>query len=155
MSTSARRPRAVVVVVGLLLFLGVSAVGGGVGLASGAAAPPDDWLRRIPLISSWLVPGLVLGLGFGVGSLVAAYGMLARPRWRWLGFAERLTGHQWPWSATVLMGAGQVVWIVIELVHLPEASVLQAVYATTGVLLVGVPMLPAVRRYLALPLIIR
>lgn len=148
--TQHRRPRTVALIVGLLLFLGVSAVGGGVGLASGAAAPPDDWLPRIPLITSWLVPGLVLAAGFGFGSLVAAYGMLARPSWWWLGFVERLTGYQWAWAVTTLIGAGQLVWIALELVYLPQTSLLQAVYATTGVLLVALPMLPAVRRYLAL-----
>lgn len=145
-----RRPTVVSATVGLLAFLGVSAVGGGVGLVSGWTAPPDAWLDRIPLVSTWLVPGLVLGLGFGIGSLVTAFGMLSRPRWSWLGGVERLTRHRWPWAAAVLIGAGLVGWIALELVYLPQASVLQAIYGTNGLLLLIAPMLPAARRYFAI-----
>jgi hypothetical protein len=146
----AHRPRVVLAIIGLLVFLGVSALGGGVGLISGWAAPPDAWLDRIPLITNWLVPGLVLGLGFGVGSLATAFGMLSRSPWSWLGAVERLTRHRWPWASAVLIGAGQVGWITLELVYLPQASALQAIYGTNGLLVLVAPVLPAARRYFAL-----
>lgn len=72
----------------------------------------------MPVIASWTVPGLVLGAGFGLGSLVAAYGMLRRPYWPRLGFVARLTGHHWSWIVTLLLGLGQLVWITLELVYL-------------------------------------
>ncbi len=40
--------------------------------SSGNGYLPHRWLDRIPVIDSWLVPGFVLGVGFGVGSLVTA-----------------------------------------------------------------------------------
>jgi hypothetical protein len=123
----------VVVTIALLAVLGVSATAGGIGLISGAA-PPRQWLDSIPLIDSWIVPGLVLGVGFGLGSLVTAYGLTARYRWAWL--------------ATVLIGAGQVVWIALELVYLPRFSWLQPVFGAVGLALVLLPMHPGVRRYL-------
>lgn len=99
------RPASVLTAIAVLVFLGISAVAGGVALVFGiGAAPPSDWLDGIPLIDSWVVPGLVLGIGFGLGSLVAAYGMLRKPWWRWLGFLERLTRHHWSWVATILIG---------------------------------------------------
>ena len=101
------------------------------------------------MIDSWVPPGLVLGIGFGAGSLVAAYGMLRRPRLGWLGSVEQLTRHHWSWIATILIGLGQVAWIGIELIYLPELSALQAVYGGVGVVLLLLPMHPAVRRYLA------
>jgi hypothetical protein len=137
-------------IIGLLVFLGASALGGGVGLVSGWAAPPDAWLDRIPLVTNWLLPGLVLGIGFGIGSLSTAFGMLSRARWSWLGGVERLTRHRWPWATAVVIGAGQVSWIALELVYLPQASVLQAIYGTIGLLLLVAPMLPAARRYFAI-----
>jgi hypothetical protein len=149
-TATGHRPATVLATIGVLVFLGVSAVAGGIAMVLGVgAAPPQDWLAGIPVIDTWVVPGLVLGIGFGAGSLVAAYGMLRRPRWAWLGFAERLTGHHWSWAATIAIGAGHVAWIALELVYLPELSALEAVYGATGIALVGLPLHPAVRRYAA------
>lgn len=142
------RPVPVRVTIGVLIFLGLTAVAGGVALTFGTGegtAPPSEMLEQVPLIDSWVIPGLVLGIGFGLGSLVAAYGMLRRPRWSWLGFVERATGHHWSWVATVLIGAGHLVWIALELIYLPDTSWLQAVYGGTGLALVLLPMLPSVR----------
>lgn len=142
------RPAAVVTTIAVLVFLGISAMAGGIAMVFGiGAAPPEDWLAAIPVIDNWVVPGLVLGIGFGIGSLVAAYGMLRRARWVWLGFVERLSRLHWSWIATVLIGAGQIAWITIELIYIP-LSVLQAIYGGVGVALLVLPLHPAVRGYL-------
>jgi hypothetical protein len=139
----------VVAAVSVLLFLGLSALAGGVALTLDVgAAPPRDWLDQIPLIDSWTGPGLVLGVGFGLGSLVAGYGMWRRPRWPWLRPVERLTRHDWPWIAAILIGAGHLGWIGLELVYLPELSILEAVYGAVGVALVLLPLLPSARNHL-------
>jgi hypothetical protein len=142
----------VVALIGVLWFLGLTAVGGGIALITGAAQPPDDWLDAIPVVNSWTVPGLVLGLGFGVGSLLVGYGVWRRPHWAWLAGIEpgieRVTGHHWAWTDALLLGLGHVVWIVLELVYLPQPSMLQAVYGAVGVALLTLPALPAVRTHL-------
>jgi len=138
-------------VVSLLGFLGVSAVAGGVEMlidVDGGKYLPEYWLDELPLIDSFLVPGLVLLLGFGVGSLLAAYGVLRRPNWRWLRSVERSTGHHWSWAATVLLGAGQVGWIALELIYLPGLSWLEVVYGLTGLALLVLPWSGAVREHL-------
>ncbi len=136
---------------GVLVFLGLSAVAGGVELTFGiwgTGLLPSDAPDRIPMIDSWLVPGPVLGIGFGLGSLAAAYGMLRKPPWSWLGFAERLTGHHWSWVATILIGLAHIVWILLELIYLPGVSPLEALYGAAGTALVLLPMLAPVRGYL-------
>jgi hypothetical protein len=139
----------VVATIALLVFLGLTALAGGIELTFGIWATdsfPTDWLDRIPLIDSWLVPGLVLGIVFGLGSLVTAFGMLRRPRWLWLGSVERVTGHHWSWAATIVIGLGHVVvWILLELVYLPGVSPLEVVYGGVGVALLLLPMLASVR----------
>jgi hypothetical protein len=153
MSTTAvekgHRPASVLATVGLLGFLGISATAGGIALAGGGAAPPEQWLSDIPLVDSWTVPGLVLGLGFGVGSLVTAYGVVRRSRWSWLHGVERLTGHHWSWLATIVIGLGHAIWIGLELVFLPELSWLQVVYGAVALGLLVLPWLKPVRRYLS------
>jgi hypothetical protein len=148
---SDRRPATVTATAGVLGFLGLSATAGGAAMLFGVgdAAPPSDWLDAIPVVDSWFAPGLVLGVGFGLGSLIATYGVLRRPRWAWLRPVERLSGHHWSWLATVLIGLGQVGWIALELVYLPEPSMLQAVYGVVGVALVLLSLHPAVRHHLA------
>lgn len=134
-----------------LFFLGVSALAGGIALVFGGASgmqPPPEWLDAIPLVRSWFIPGLVLGLGFGVGSLVAGFGVFSRPRWPRLAGLEALTGHHWSWLATILLGVGHVIWIGLELVYLPEYSVLQAVYGPVGLALAVLPFTAPVSRYL-------
>jgi hypothetical protein len=59
------------VTIGLLVFLGVSGLFGGIGLIFGIwglQLIPREPLDRIPFIDSWLVPGLVLVVVFGLGS---------------------------------------------------------------------------------------
>ena len=141
------RPATVWTFAAVLVFLGVSAVAGGIAMLSGLT-PPDSWLDRIPVVASWTIPGLVLALIFGAGSLVTGYGVLRRPAWAWLSGVERLTGQHWSWVAGLLLGVGQVLWIGLELAYLPETSALQVVYGTTGLLLVVLPVLPAVRSHL-------
>jgi len=145
------RPMPVVTTIAMLVFLGISAVFGGIELTFGIWATdtfPADWLQRVPLIDSWVVPGLVLGIGFGIGSLLTAYGMLYRPRWAWLGPVERATGRHWSWAVTIAIGLGHLVWIGLELVYLPGVSPLEVVYGGVGAALVVLPTLPSARNHL-------
>ncbi len=147
-----RRPPAVTAVIWLLVFLGVTSVSGGAEMivfSTGNGYLPARWLDTIPLIDSWLLPGLVLGVGFGLGSLITAYGMGRRLRWRWAGPVEHRTGRHWSWSAAVGLGTGMMVWIALELVYLPDFSWLEAVYGLVGVALAGLPLTRAARAHLS------
>jgi hypothetical protein len=129
-----RRPASVRVTYGLRVFLGLSGIYGGIGLIFGIWGMqliPREPLDRIPVIDSWLIPGPVLGIGFGLGSLTAAYGILRKPRWPWLNFAQRPTGRHWSWAATILLGLGQIVWILIEWVYV-GISPLLVIYGAVG-----------------------
>lgn len=146
------RPFTVVLVTTLLAILGIGAVGGGWAMIFGIGGEsmlPDEYLETIPLVDNWVVPGLVLLIGFGFGSLIAAHGVWNRPIWAWLGGLERLTGHHWSWTATILIGAGQVTWITLELLSIPF-SVLMAIFGPLGLALVLLPMTPSVSGYLRL-----
>jgi hypothetical protein len=146
----ARRPGSVLAIVSILFFLGVTALAGGIamtfGLGGDQVMVPEEWLEDIPLIDSWLLPGLVLGLGFGVGSLITGVAMLKRTRWGWVAPLERVTGRHWSWLATVLIGAGHVAWIALELVFLPAVSWFHPLYGAIGLALLLLPLLPSVEQ---------
>ena len=144
------RPVAERAVLSLLLFLGITASAGGAAFVLAQALGIDSWFPRrwidqIPLIDNWVLPGLVLGVGFGVGSLVTRWGMRTRVEWGWTGWVRRLTGRHWSWLATVLLGLGQVVWIGLELAWI-EFSFFHVVYGALGLALLLLPFTPAMRR---------
>lgn len=143
-------PAAVRVVMATLLFLGVTSLLGGLAMISSIG--PDDfvpsaWLDDIPLVESWVVPGIVLAVGFGFGSILVYLGMRRRWSWPW---AETLIPYHWSWLGTILLGLGHVIWIGLELVYLPALSPLQFVYGAVGLMLLALPFLPGVRNHLRL-----
>lgn len=155
----APRPTSLRSLLGCLIFLGVSALFGSVLLLSSPSSeggPSGAW-SQIPLsvleyspFTTFLIPGLILGLVFGVGSFGAVLALRSRPTWP-LGTAlTRFTGEHWAWSAAVAVGLGQIIWIVTETVMLRGASWLGAVYGSLGVLIVVLAFRPEVRAFLAL-----
>jgi len=46
--------------------------------------------------------------------------------------------HRWaPWL-TAILGVGLAIWILVQLVVMPEVSVLQAIFGAIGVILAGI-----------------
>lgn len=147
-----RRPVTVWLVAGLLTFLGLTALGGGGEMLlfpEGNQFVPGEWLDHIPVIESWVLPGLVLGTVFGFGSLTAAWGVIRRPRWSGMRCVESATAHHWSWAAALLLGAGLVIWILLEVILLPERNIIELLYGSVGVALVGLPLVPSVSSYMA------
>ncbi len=82
---------------------------------------PQGWIEAT-VFGSYLVPGLYLLLVNGVGMLALAGLSVAR---HWVA----------PWL-TVILGAGLVIWILVQLVVMPEFSFLQAIFGVIGAALV-------------------
>jgi hypothetical protein len=107
--------------VALLVFLGIGALPSGFLMAGW----PDGskfgitttWLAGSPF-SDYLIPGLILLLLFGVGSLVVAVlGARKAPIAPFLAFA---------------IGVGMVIWVVVELAVIKQPSFLQVMYGMLG-----------------------
>jgi hypothetical protein len=110
--------------VAFLVLLGLGALAGSVALV----AKPDGSVMHLDVellagspFSDYVVPGLILGGLFGIGSLaVAAIGVA---RWRsapFLAFA---------------IGCGQMIWIVVELAIMQEVSFLHPTFFGVGLLI--------------------
>ncbi len=155
----APRPISLYWLVGCLVFLGVSALFGGlmlVGSPVSASSPSGAWYQ-IPLsvleyspFSDFLIPGLILGTVFGMGSFGTVLALWLRPAWPLGTSLTRFTGAHWAWSAAVTVGLGQIIWIVTETVMLRGASWLGAIYGSLGGKIVVLACLPGVRRHFAL-----
>jgi hypothetical protein len=118
------RPPYVWIAVALELLTALTAVPVGIWLMqdpSGAAISlPNDWISNT-IFGSYLIPGLYLFAMNGLGMLLTA--------------ALTVTRH---WSAPWLTGTlavGLIVWILVQLVVMPETMWLQWFFLATGLAL--------------------
>ncbi|MGN7157540.1 hypothetical protein ACTHRK_15745 [Dietzia cercidiphylli] len=105
------------VLLGLLLFNGITAAGGGIALMTGVIPEEPSWIEHTDF-SSLFLPGVILLALVGGSALFAATVML-----------KRSAGWQ---AASILSGWIMVVWIVAEIASIRGFHVLQVVYLVTG-----------------------
>jgi hypothetical protein len=115
------RPRYVWLAVALEVFTAIGAIPVGltfIGDPSGRALQlPQGWIEATPF-GTYLIPGLYLLAFNGLGMLALA-GLTVRRHW----FAPWLTGT---------LGVGLIIWILVEIVVLPETMWLTWVFLATG-----------------------
>ena len=103
----------------LLLFVGASAVYGGVGLVVNGMGMPEEWLEPLP-VGSWVWPGVALVVTVALPQLVAAWFVWRRdPRAGVVG---------------LVAGAALVLWIIVQVLLLRRHFFLQPVIAGLGLL---------------------
>ena len=116
--------------IAFLVLLGLGALAGGVALVTkpdGSVMHFDPALLAGSPFADFAIPGLILGLLFGVGSFVVAGMGLAHVRIApFLAFA---------------IGCGQMIWIVVELAIIQELSFLHPVCFAIG-LVIAVSAVP-------------
>jgi hypothetical protein len=112
------------VAVAFLVLLGLGALAGGIALV----AKPDGSVMHFETsllagspFSDFLVPGLILGGLFGIGSFVVAG--LGLMHWRIAPFAA------------FAIGCGQMIWITVELVIIRELSFLHPTFFGVGLVI--------------------
>jgi hypothetical protein len=118
------------VCVAFLVLLGLGALAGGAALAmqpDGSVMHFDVTILAGSPFADFLVPGLVLGGFFGIGSLfVAAMGVARRRPAPFLAFA---------------IGCGQMIWIVVQLAIIKDVSFLHPAFFGVG-LVIAVTAVP-------------
>lgn len=161
-----RRPRSVTATLWILGFLGITALGGGIEMLlfpKGNDYLPASFLDEIPIVDTFIVPGLVLAAVFGLGSLFLTWGVARRSELPGFGWIERRTGRHWSWLGTVAIGICFTAWMVIEIALLSGPSdsettgevvtglVLWGIYGLVAVALLVLPQLKSFKEYLDHP----
>lgn len=152
MSRPTTRPAAFKALLGLLVFQGVSAIPAGLLLIvdpTGAKMHmPLSMLRDSPF-RDFLIPGLILGVGLGLGAFLVAAGLFFLPA---LPLVERLSafkGTHWSRWAAITFGLALMIWILVQVAIMGAGSWLQVLYFAVGLAVVGLAFTPSVRTYLA------
>lgn len=102
---------------GLLVFNGLSAAGGGIALMTGLIPEQRSWVEHTDFGSLYF-PGVILLAVVGGSSLFAAAAMI-----------KRSVGWQ---AASILSGVIMVVWILAEVASIRGFHFLQVIYVLTG-----------------------
>lgn len=138
---------------GCLAFLSASAAFGGIVLVinpTGSLIGMPVSLLRFSPFHDFLIPGLILGIVFGIGSFATILALRFRPAWLIGSALTRATGEHWTWSLALVIGLGQVIWIVTQMLMMRGVSVLHFLYGGLGLLIVFLTLEPGLRRSFSL-----
>ena len=138
MTNSKSRPVNVYILMGSIVFQGLSGLLGGIRLVLDPTGEsiqiPLSWLAGSPF-DDYLIPGLILFFVLGIFPLVVFYGMLKKTTWSWF--------------AALLVGAGLIIWIAVEILIIgyhPQPP-LQAIYGALGLIIMVSVLSPPTRRF--------
>jgi hypothetical protein len=106
---------------------------------------PVSVLRSGPF-TDFLVPGLILLLVLGVVPAAIAVALWSRPRWGAMGWLEGVFGEHWSWVGAGVVGAGLLIWLVVELWMVGPSALLWA-YGLLAAAIVAAALAPSTRRF--------
>ncbi len=135
----------------LLVLQGISATPPGALLVF----DPSGKLLQIPLttlsespFSDFLIPGLILCFGLGLGAFLVAAAIFFLPE---LPLAERINpirGKHWSWATAIAFGVALMVWIIVQVVMIGAGSWLQPFYFGVGLAVILLSLTSSVRVYM-------
>ena len=134
--------------ISLLAFLGLGAIGGGTALI----ISPSGRLMGLPLsildpspFSDFLIPGIILFLVLGVMPLLLIIALLRQPMSKLAQYFNYCIDMHWAWTYTIYLAITLIFWIQIEMVLLNAVSWLHTFYMLLAVVIIFVALLPKVR----------
>ena len=151
MGSQAGRPFICLIMIAMLLFVGVGGFVSGVllllstdGRLMGMSV---DILANSPF-EDYLIPAIILLIFLGILPIIAGYGLMKLPRWKWAENLNLFKSYRWPWMASILSGVVILGWLAVETILYGYISFLQPVMAVWAAIIILVAFLPGVRSYL-------
>jgi hypothetical protein len=134
----------------LLGFLSLGAFYGGIVLI----ISPDGSLFQMPVemlsgspFKSFLVPGMILLLTFGIFPVYVIYSLIKKPENRIFRSLNLLYDYHFAWTFAVYVGVGQVIWINVQALILDDVVILHTIYSALGLLIICISLLPQTRKH--------
>ena len=145
-----KKPKSLIVLLFLLGFLSLGAFVGGIPLI----LDPSGAMLKMPIsildgsqLNSFLIPGIILSLVFGVIPIVILFALLKKPEWSWAQSLNLLSDMYWGWTFTIYIGFGQIIWISIQTVIINSATLVHLFYTLIGISIVAMALLAPIRAY--------
>ncbi len=113
--------------------------------SGGLLGLPSAFLSESPF-NSFLWPGLVLFFDLGIFPLLVLYGLIKRPKTAAFDGICILSNHHWALSFSIYLGAILIFWIQVQFLFKIPFSFLHFAYSLLGLLLIIIPLSPAVRQ---------
>lgn len=133
----------------LLLFLGIGALGGGLGLI---ISPSGRLMGGLPLsvlqnspFRDFLIPGIILFLVLGLSPCLIALALIRKPANRLAEYFNFFKDMHWAWSFSIYVAFALIIWIQVETVFVRGTSWLQTFYMLYAIPVIFVALLPQIR----------
>lgn len=132
----------------LLAFLGVGAIGGGgvliISPSGKLIGMPLSMLDKSPF-DSFLIPAIILFLVLGVFPCVLAFALLKKSENKFFEQLNFFNDMHWAWAFSIYVAFALIIWIQLEMVFLQAVEWLHTFYMFYAVVLIFVALLPQVR----------
>jgi hypothetical protein len=136
------------VLIFLLGFLGLGAIGGGGVLM----LSPSGEMLKMPVsaiegspFQSFLIPGFILFTVLGIVPLILIYALIKKPFWRLPEFFNLFTDMHWAWSFCIYTGFALIIWIQTEMTYMKMVHWSHSLYMGFAIILLLVTLLPEMR----------
>ena len=133
----------------LLAFLALSAIGGGGALI---VSPSGKLLGGLPLsilehspFTNFLVPGIILFLIMGITPSIIIYALLKKPANKFAEYFNLFKDMYWAWSFSIYVAFALIIWIQVETIFVQGVGWLQTFYMLYAIPIIIVALLPQVR----------
>jgi len=132
----------------LLAFLGIGAIGGGGALiispTGSLLGMPLSMLDKSPF-NNFLIPGITLFLLLGVVPLFLIIALLKKPESRLAESINFFKDMHWSWTYSIYVAFALIIWIQIEMIFLSSVNWLHTFYMFYSIVMIFVALLPQVR----------
>jgi hypothetical protein len=137
------------ILIALLGFLSLGACYGGIILIISPDGAffnmPSDLLSNSPF-KTFLIPGIILLITFGIVPIFIIYGLIKKPQSIIFNKLNLLNDYHFAWTFTVYIGFGQIIWINIQTLIFNSVGIIHTVYSSLGILIICIALLPQTRK---------
>ncbi|MCH7411649.1 hypothetical protein MM239_19845 [Belliella sp. DSM 111904] len=139
------------ILITLLIFLGLGAIGGG-GLL--IILPSGKLLGGLPLsilanspFNDFLIPGIILFSVLGLSPCLLAVALVKKPENKFAEHFNFFKDMYWGWSYTIYIAFALVIWIQVETIFIQGVGWLQTFYILYAIPILFVALLPQIRTH--------